>query len=367
MALQAIINGFDPTAPLERAWMPPSTWYTSADIYDIERTEVFHRSWQPIAHVGQLPNPGDYLAGCFMDIPWLLARGDDGQLRVFHNTCRHKGAVLLEGTGNAKTLVCPFHAWEYSLEGRLRRAPMIGAIRDFNRKAMSLPPMGLAQWGPLLMVHPDPAALPPSALFPELDRALADSGWDTLKHAAQGRYIIDCNWKVFVDNYLDGGYHISHMHPSLNAQLDMSSYKTVPFQRSSVQLSATAQTQSESLDFDVAKRMGSGAIYGWLYPNLTINRYGPGMDTNWVIPLGPGRCEVIFDFFFPSGTDPEFITASVQQSDITQKEDVVISASVQKGLQSPSYDRGRYSPRWEIGELHFHRLLHADYTAAIQK
>ena len=365
MSLSTIINGFDPTLPLSRAWMPPSTWYTDPALCDLERTAIFHRSWQPVAHVGQLPGPGDFLGGCFLDVPWLIVRGEDSQLRAFHNTCRHKGAVLTEGTGNARSLICPFHAWEYGLDGRLKRAPKMGAIADFDRDAMSLPPMGLAQWGPMLMIHPDPSNPPPGTQFPQLDAALSASGWEGLRHVARVRYEIACNWKVFVDNYLDGGYHIAHMHPSLDAQLDMSSYQTVPFERSSTQLSAAALTQSDSVDFDVAQRMGDGAIYGWLYPNLTINRYGPGMDTNWVIPRGVDRCEVMFDFYFPPGTDPDFIAQSIKQSDVTQQEDVVISASVQRGLQSPSYDRGRYAPRWEIGELHFHRLLHADYVEAL--
>ena len=175
---------------------------------------------------------------------------------------------------------------------------------------------------------------------------------------------IECNWKVFVDNYLDGGYHIEHMHPSLAAQIDMSSYRTTAGARNVVQTTSTAQVQDETLGYDISDRMGDGAIYAWLYPNLMINRYGPGMDTHAVIPNGVDRCEVIFDFFFPPDTDPDFIATSIEQSKLTQQEDVDICRAVQQGLQSMAYDRGRYSPRWEIGELMFHRLLHEDLSAA---
>ncbi len=364
-ALSTLINGFDPTLPLERAWMPPSGWYTDPALYALERTAIFQRTWMPVAHAGQLPPPGGYLGGCQSGVPWLITRDHDGRLRAFHNTCRHKGAILARGGGSADSLVCPFHAWEYTLDGRLRRAPRLGAIADFDRDRMSLPPMGLSQWGPLVLVHPDPAAPAPAQRFPELSAALSDSGWDALVHVARGSYLIDCNWKVFVDNYLDGGYHIDHMHPSLSAQLDMDSYQTETFRRSSMQCSAASEG-SDEVDFSVAARMGDGAIYGWLFPAFTINRYGPGMDTNLVLPRGVDRCEVVFDFYFPPGTDPDFIATSTRQSDVTQREDVAICAAVQEGLRSPSYDRGRYAPRCEVGELHFHRLLHAAYTDAIR-
>lgn len=367
MSLDEVIRGFDPTLPLSRAWMPPSTWYTDPALYRLERTAIFQRSWQPVAHTGQLPPPGSWLGGCLMDVPWLLMRQADGTLQAFHNTCRHKGAVLTNGVGFGEALTCPFHAWVYGLDGRLRRAPRLGAIEDFDRDAMSLPPMGLALWGPLVMVHPDPAAPPPEVQLPELSAMLAGSGWAELQHVATGRYTIASNWKVFVDNYLDGGYHIDHMHPTLSAQLSMESYRTLTFERSSVQRSDGATEESDLVDFDITERMGAEALYGWIYPSFTINRYGPGMDTNLVIPTGPESCEVVFDFYFPPGTDPDFIAASVRQSDITQKEDVAICAAVQQGLRSPSYDRGRYAPRWEIGELHFHRLLAADYAAALEE
>ncbi|MFT5680300.1 MAG: choline monooxygenase [Myxococcota bacterium] len=365
-ALSTLINRFDPTLPLSRASTPPSGWYTDPAIHALERAAVFHKAWHPVAHIAQLPPPGGFLGGCRMDMPWLIVRDTDGALRAFHNTCRHKGAVLVEGAGVAESLVCPFHAWEYRLDGRLKKAPQLGAIADFDRAQMSLPSMGLAQWGPLVLVHADPDAAPPDALFPELSAALSSGGWSDLIHFGQGRYQLDCNWKVFIDNYLDGGYHIDHMHPSLSEQLDMSSYRTEVFAESSIQRSAPS-TGSDQVDFSVAARMGGGPVYGWLHPHFAINRYGPGMDTNLVIPLGVDRCEVVFDFYFFPDTDPGLVAASMAQSDVTQQEDITICASVQKGLQSPSYDRGRYAPRWEAGALHFHRLLHSAYTAALNK
>ena len=118
----------------------------------------------------------------------------------------------------------------------------------------------------------------------------------------------------------------------------------------------------DRLDFDAAARIGDGALYAWIYPNFMLNRYGPCLDSNLVIPLGPDRCRVDYEFYFVEGDgdiDQDFIETSMAQSDVTQREDIEICESVQRGLRSRAYDRGRYAPRVETGEYHFHQLLAA--------
>ena len=118
------------------------------------------------------------------------------------------------------------------------------------------------------------------------------------------------------------------------------------------------------MDVDAQERIGDGAIYAWIYPNFMLNRYGPCLDSNYVIPLGHDKCRVLYDFFFLETEGDEakkFIEESIEQSAVTQREDIEICESVQIGLQSPAYDRGRYAPRLEIGEYHFHQLLAASF------
>ena len=145
------------------------------------------------------------------------------------------------------------------------------------------------------------------------------------------------------------------MHPTLDAQIDMASYRTELFERFSVQ---TADAGGDK------QRIGDGAIYAWIYPNFMLNRYGPCLDTNHVVPLGPSRCRVDYEFWFED-VDPEFVKASTRQADVTQKEDIEICESVQVGLRSATYDVGRYAPRVEHGEHHFHQLLAADLRRAL--
>jgi len=192
-------------------------------------------------------------------------------------------------------------------------------------------------------------------LLTELDARLEASSWSELEFVHRNEWTLACNWKVYVDNYLDGGYHVPHMHPTLDAQLDMARYQTELFAEFSIQ-SCPSAGEAELAQ----QRIGGQAIYAWLFPNFMINRYGPCLDSNHVIPLGPDRCKVVCEFYFRETKTAEakaFIAASIEQSAITQREDIEICESVQVGLRSGAYDRGRYAPRVEQGEHHFHQLL----------
>jgi choline monooxygenase len=372
--LRQVIAGFDPEVPIERASMPTSSWYVDSELCELERRHILHNSWQPVGRVQQLGEAGSYVSGCFAGEPWVVVRGNDGALRAFHNVCRHKGREVVTGSGTAEQLVCGYHAWSYDHDGSLRKAPRMAGIENFDRADMSLRPLALETWGPWLFVnfasHNHAAAEPGSlrAQLAELDAELESGAWGQLRFVAHRSWTIDCNWKVYVDNYLDGGYHVPHMHPSLDAQLDMNSYRTELYERYSIQTCAPAVEADERIEYDAVARIGDRAIYAWIYPNFMLNRYGSCLDSNYVVPLGPGRCEVHYDFFFLETEGSEacgFIEESIEQAELTQREDIAICESVQIGLGSDSYDRGRYAPKVEIGEHHFHRLLAADYRRAV--
>jgi choline monooxygenase len=369
-SLRDLVARFDPSIPIERASTPPAGWYTDPAIYELERRAVFGRAWQPVAQLTDLTEPGAYASGCSVGEPWVVLRDDEGALRAFSNTCRHKGREVVQGSGRAETLVCGYHAWTYDLRGRLRSAPRMAGIQDFDRDAMSLPALPVEAWGPWAWVSPSPEVAPLASRVIELHRMLGASGWERLRFHSRTSWTIGCNWKVYVDNYLDGGYHVPHMHPSLDAQIDMSTYRTDLYGEFSVQTVLPAAGPDARAQVDGRVRIAGGAIYAWLYPNLMLNRYGPCLDTNHVIPLGPDRCRVDYEFFFMddgSGSEEarRFVEASIEQSVITQHEDLAICESVQLGLGSRHYDTGRYAPRVETGEHHFHGLLAKDLRAAL--
>ncbi len=357
------VAAFDPAVPLEAAWLPPSSWYKDDRFYDLERDTVFKNAWLIAARSDQLTKIGDFVAGVMAGEPYVVVRGEDRTLRAFYNVCRHHAAQVAAGAGCAQTLVCPYHGWTYGLDGRLMRAPELGAVKDFDREKFGLAPMRVAEWCGLVFIS---MAASPSALagdLSELETQLRDMAVDSLQFVARRKYTMACNWKVYVDNYLDGGYHVSYLHRGLAGQLDLDSYKTEIFERYSIQSGAGAGAGGAKDGGDFAERIGDRVLYAWIYPNLMINRYGPMMDTNWVIPRGHDTTEVIFDYYFTpeAARDAAFVEKSLAASDVVQQEDVTICESVQTGLASSSYEKGRYSVKREHGEHHFHRLLAADF------
>ena len=239
----------------------------------------------------------------------------------------------------------------------------MASVTRFDRDRFSLKPAAVAAWDPLVFIHlgDDPAPLLPqlAPLTPRL-QAMHTAA---LKFVARRSYALRCNWKVYVDNYLDGGYHVSVLHRALAGQLDLDTYRTEVFDHLSIQSCRTPEEAPEAGGGDFAERLGTEALYAFVYPNLMLNRYGPILDTNLVLPTGPEQCEVVFDYYFLE-TEGEaaraFIERSIAASHRVQEEDISICESVQKGLASPAYDRGIYAPRIEMGAYHFHRLLAAD-------
>lgn len=343
------IQRFDLSLPLESSPTPPSSWYLREDILAQEKERVLLQTWQPVARVEQLKEQ-NFLSGCFMEQPYLITRGEDGQLRAFYNVCRHHAALVAEGQGCAQQLVCPYHGWTYDLDGRLRKAPRLGAVKEFQRENYGLKPIHLEVWGPWIWLNFNPEA--PGSLKQQLG-PIESCSLSNLRFVTQRSYEIECNWKVYVDNYLDGGYHVEVAHQALAAQLDLDNYQTrvVP--------PLVLQTVDAEKD---SERLAGGAVYAWLYPNWMFNRYGPVLDTNWVIPLDAERCLTVFDYFFDENCDEAFIERSLAASHQVQLEDVGICESVQRGLRSRGYDVGRYAPSLEMGEHAFHHWLARDLT-----
>jgi len=359
-ALRDELARFDPAIPIESAWTPPASWYREPAILALERTAVFRDGWQAVGRTDQVKAPGDYFTGCILDLPYVVVRDDAGTLRAFHNVCRHHAAEVCSGEGRLDELSCPYHGWTYRLDGRLTRAPRLGRSDVFDRDRFSLKPAAVAAWGPLVFVclGDDPPALEPP--LAELKRRLDAMGTGNLTFVARRSYDLRCNWKVYVDNYLDGGYHVAVLHQALAGQLDLDTYLTEIFDRVSIQSVRSPETAPGAAGGDFAERIGAEALYAFVYPNLMLNRYGPILDTNCVVPLGPDGCRVVFDYYFLDANDADFIERSVAASHRVQEEDVSICESVQRGLGSPAYDRGIYAPKIEMAAHEFHKLLAAD-------
>jgi len=343
MAFADELARFDAGLPIESARTPPASWYRDPAVYERERETVFRHNWLAVCRTGQVAGPGTFASGVVAGEPWVVTRDEQGTLRAFANVCRHHAALVAEGEGAARELVCPYHAWTYALDGSLVRAPRMDGARDFVRAELGLVPLRVAVWrGYVFACQSEPPAPLADALAP-LDERL---GADELVFAARRTYALACNWKVFVDNYLDGGYHVPHLHRALAADLEFGAYRTEVFDRVVVQSCGGR-----------GERLEGAALYAWVHPNLMVNRYGPALDVNVVLPTGPESCEVVLDWYFAPDAEGAFVERAIAESEQVQREDVAISERVQAGLRSRAYDTGRYAPALEAGAHRFHRIL----------
>jgi choline monooxygenase len=367
--LKEIVESYHAGLSVADASAPPAAWYTDRRLFELERQTVFASNWHFAARAEQLNERGQYVTCDLAGEPILVVRGNDDILRGFFNLCRHKGAaIMMEGHGRARTLRCPYHGWTYTVEGELKGTPDFAGVQNFDPSANGLIAVQTARWEDwvFVRVEPDGPSLP-DFLGAGLTQRIGSLGLGKFRWAARRHYMLNCNWKVFVDNYLDGGYHVPHLHGELNSVLDYAEYTIETGERSCLQSSPILNAPSNSPT--AAVRKGHRALYFWLYPNFMINWYEGVMDTNLVIPRGIDRTEVVFDFYF-AGVSAEAQAqhlASMAVSEQIQREDVAICESVQRGLSSRAYKPGRLSVRREAGEHLFHSLLYADLQRGLDR
>jgi choline monooxygenase len=356
-SLETILGRFDDTAPLARAHTIPGDWYTDLRVEALERRTVWSRTWQLVGRTAQVAEPGAFVTAEVAGEPVVVVRGNDGVLRGFFNVCRHHAAAVMTAPcGKVDRLRCPYHGWTYDLAGQLRGVPEFDGVRDFDRAASGLVPIAVATWEGLVFVHLDPDPPPLADQLGELVGQVAPLGFGELVFCERREYTLACNWKVFVDNYLDGGYHVPHLHPSLSSVLTYTEYTIESFARFCLQASPI----EDGGDAATAAVRKGRALYYWIYPNLMLNWYPGHLDTNLVVPLGVDRTRVVFEFFFAPGATAEANQHSIAVSERIQHEDVAICESVQRGLGSRAYHAGRLSLRREAGEHLFHTLLARD-------
>jgi choline monooxygenase len=267
---------------------------------------------------------------------------------------------VTEASGSAGILRCPYHGWSYGLDGSLKGAPEFEGVCDFDRAQNGLVPVRSAIWEQFVFVNLDPDASSLHDFLGALVARIAPLNLNSVHFFERRSYRLNCNWKVFVDNYLDGGYHVPHLHKGLNSVLNYKQYTIENEDRYCLQSSPMVSSDTDTATS--ATRQGDRAWYFWHYPNFMINLYKGYMDTNLVLPDGVDHCRVIFDFYFDdvSPAAAESNRQSIAVGERVNDEDVGICEAVQRGLHSRAYSAGRLSVRREAGEHLFHKLLAAD-------
>lgn len=344
---------YNPTSDLARAATMPARWYIDPAVLAAEKQQIFGHTWQAVGHASAVRQAGDFLACEIQDEPVVVVRGEDGVLRAFSNVCRHRASTIADGAGNCSKLRCPYHGWTYALDGRLFAAPEFEGVADWRREDVALPQFCVETWGPFLFVRL--AAGGPSLLefLGDIPQKIRDFGCDldSLHFHQRRDYHIACNWKVYVDNYLEG-YHVPTAHPGLFRELDYKRYRVDTHRYYSSHFAPLRPSAGET-----GRRYNDGeaALYYWIFPNFMLNIYPDNLSSNIILPDGPERTVTIFEWFFPPGSDA--VSRTLDFSDEIQQEDIRICESVQRGLRSRGYQQGRYSVSRENGVHHFHLLV----------
>jgi choline monooxygenase len=355
-----------PSTPLSQAATLPSRYYLDLAVLDAEKDRIFARTWQLVARYEDLQRIGDFVPVTVLDEPVVVTHAQDGELHAYYNVCRHRAGQVALTRGNRKSLQCRYHGWTYGLDGALRACPEMEETEDFRKEDFGLIPVRVDRWGPFVFVNLDAAAPPLFDVLGAIPEEVANAGYDVdrMRLVERREYLIDCNWKVYVDNYLEG-YHLPIAHPGLFKELDYDAYRVEEFRYYSKQHAPIRELKpGEELGVDrrYLRQPGAeeSALYYWCFPNTMFNIYQDNMSSNVILPLGPDRTLTIFEWFFAepgSGEGWESMQQTIAFSDEIQQEDIVICEQVQRGLRSRAYDTGRFSAKRENGVYHFQNLV----------
>src|SRR5262245_30759765 len=267
-SVTSLLNLYRPEDPLEKASTIPSPWYFDQRIARLENERVFANNWQVAGRLDQVKEKGQFFTVELGEEPIVVARGEDGVLRAFYNVCRHHAAaVVTESSGCARQFRCPYHGWTYGNDGALRGMVEFEGVCDFDRSRNGLVAVPVDTWENFVFVNLARHAGPHGA-FPGAAPGLGGPAELQSKLQSPDRrvYTLNSNWKVYVDNYLGGGYHVPHAHKGLASVIEYTSYTIENFARACLQSSPlSSDAASES---SVANTRQGRAFYLWLYPNF---------------------------------------------------------------------------------------------------
>ena len=383
MALQPIARGdaseevhrfFSPDVveriqrPTEQATGLPNDAYTSAEFLEIENRLLFTRTWMCAGFAHDIPNSGDVMPVELAGVPLILVRARAGEIRAFHNVCRHRGTQLVsERLERTSALSCPYHGWTYDLDGRLtRRAHFDGPGRDSSCAEISLFPVRCDRWEDLVFVNLNGEAPDFDEFMQPLKRQVDAYDLSTLRYAGEMTWEIRSNWKLIHENFIEP-YHVPWNHPELEKWEPAASHR----------LSFDGPCFVNYSEFDPAQAgFGAGlphlphlsnelACRGTilhLFPSFGLNIYPEQMAVFHLTPLAPNRTFERILFYLPEeAMSAEHADGRKAVFDVMGKindEDIGILERQQKGRSSPAFEGGLLSPYWDAPTTHrFARLV----------
>jgi phenylpropionate dioxygenase-like ring-hydroxylating dioxygenase large terminal subunit len=351
---------------LDHGFSLPSSWYSDQAIVDLERERIFGHHWQYVGRSSQVAEVGDYFTGLTGgELPVIVVRSEDG-LRAFVNVCRHRRHEVMSGAGNRKVLQCPYHAWTYELDGRLKRAPRSEREEGFNKEDFPLVEVRVDIWGPWVFINPDLDARPLASFLGELPRIIAQSGLDPsqLQFWQREKWVNDSNWKVGLENYLEC-YHCPTQHPEFSAviNVDPDTYSLQTFEWCCSQIGPVRSAVLEGKNKKKTAYDARGAVtqsqYHFVWPNLTININPgyPNLSLDVWMPDGPGQTRGFSEQYFGADVPEDFAREMMAFDQQVSAQDDALTDSVQRGLRAGVPAQGRFLTNSEHLVIHFQRLV----------
>ena len=337
---------------IENQFTLPSKWYFENSYMEREKTEIFLKEWQLVGSRTQIRNPGEILLAEVANNPVIVICQKDNTLKAFYNVCQHRGGPLAYENCSVSKLQCKYHGWVYELNGDLKNARGFNEA-ELNVEDFGLQPIHVTEWMGQVFVNLSNSPEDLNQHIDEIKTLTSPIDFSDYVFKFRESYQIRCNWKVYMDNFLEG-FHIPFVHPELNKVIDYKSYKTEIYERFSLQwcpLDSELSPYGKSANSEENK-----AFYFTIYPNIILNIAPGRLQTNIVEPKSSKTCVVHFDYHFDNPEEAD-IEQDADFSEMVQQEDILICENVQKGLESKGYDKGKFSPLNEKGVFHFQSLV----------
>lgn len=349
----------DTRKPLNEASHVPGYFYTSEEIFALEKERIFLRDWLPVARVEELARPGDYMALRIVDEPLVVARDVDGSLHAFENRCAHRGVAVATDTGNAMEFTCPYHGWLYDLQGRLVGAPSMEQAAGFDRRNCRLKPLGLGVWAGWIFITFNADPVPFADWIAPYDAELGFLHQERCRLANKLTIEVACNWKFPAENLMDN-YHSRVLHA-----------KTIGPTMGVERFTGTRQGRAAfNAYYDARPMVPDGksrfGMMPWLEgkterfacsahiaPNMHLFARCDNVHPFLMWPLGVGRCRITCYMLWPEEwhAQPDFRQKTVDYNLFTRQlmdEDCSVMESLHDAASSSRYEPGRMS-RLELG------------------
>ena len=324
-------------------------YYSDPAFWPLERQAAFASQWQFVTHQSALDVPGAWRLEVLAGYSILIVKGMDGIIRAFHNVCRHRAGPLVKAESGQCDghLTCQYHGWKYMADGRLRLARDFGASSDFDPRDYGLFAVEVAIWRGLIFVAIEKPDQSLESLIAPLEARLKGTDWSNLTIALRRHHEMQCNWKTYVENYLEG-YHVPDVHPGLDAEVEASQYH----------VRVEGHIAIHEVPPKVADPVYEG-LWAWAWPNIGINVYQTGLMIERMSPIGHDRTRLDYLYMMPPGI--KVSEATLAMSDTVTAEDIWIVEHVQNNLNTGIYQAGRLSPKHEGAVAAFQSWLRPAY------